>query len=233
MVAELPENTLLDHFDAYVREGWNAIKTKHPIKAVIQATYYDQTNPDEIYDEESKTTVALPGEETKLYTATHNFEPYGLEVEGIGVDYANLAAESLTPIQFTVRNTGVNEVTDLTVTPAEGETATLEEALAPNESATLTVYHKVGSDVGNVEYTITGNGVTGNTTTGEIINQSGTVYLDYPDIGISQMKVLEETRASAPSLSPSTTPPMPRWQAAAGRSRWASTPTACWRKKPA
>ena len=80
VVAELPENTLLDHFDAYVREGWNAIKTKHPIKAVIQATYYDQTNPDEIYDEESKTTVALPDEETKLYTATHNFEPYGLEV---------------------------------------------------------------------------------------------------------------------------------------------------------
>ena len=95
-------------------------------------------------------------------------------------------AESLTPIQFTVRNTGVNEVTDLTVTLKEGETATLE-ALAPNESATLTVYHKIGSDVGNVEYTITGN-----TTTGKVIDQSGTVYLDYPDIGISQMKVLEE-----------------------------------------
>ena len=49
--------------------------------------------------------------------------------------------------------------------------------------------------MGNVEYTITGNGVTGNTTTGEIINQSGTVYLDDPDIGISQMKVLEENKA--------------------------------------
>ena len=194
VVAELPKNTLLDHFDAYVREGWNAIKTKHPIKAVIQATYYDQTNPDEIYDEESKTTVTLPGEETKLYTATHNFEAYGLEVEAIGVDYANLMAESLTPIQFTVRNTGVNEVTDLTVTLEEEETATLEEALAPNESATLTVYHGIDEAVSNVEYTITGNGVTGNTTTGEIINQSGTVYLDYPDIGISQMKVLEENK---------------------------------------
>ena len=194
VVAELPGNTLLDHFDAYVREGWNAIKTKHPIKAVIQATYYDQTNPHEIYDEESKTTVTLPGEETKLYTATHNFEAYGLEVEAIGVDYANLMAESLTPIQFTVRNTGVNEVTDLTVTLEEEETATLEEALAPNESATLTVYHGIDEAVSNVEYTITGNGVTGNTTTGEIINQSGTVYLDYPDIGISQMKVLEENK---------------------------------------
>ena len=191
VVAELPENTLLDHFDAYVREGWNAIKTKHPIKAVIQATYYDQNKQKTIRSDEG--TVTLPGEETKLYTATHNFEPYGLEVEAIGVDYANLVAESLTPIQFTVRNTGVNEVTDLTVTLAEGETATLE-ALAPNESATLTVYHKVGSDVGNVEYTITGNGVTENTTTGQVIDQSGTVYLDYPDIGISQMKVLEENK---------------------------------------
>lgn len=192
VVAELPENTLLDHFDAYVREGWNAIKTKHPIKAVIQATYYDQENSEKIKSDEG-TVITLPGEETKLYTATHNFEPYGLEAEAIGVDYANLMAESLTPIQFTVRNTGVNEVTDLTVTLAPDETATLE-ALAPNESATLTVYHKIGSDVKNVEYTITGNGVTGNNTTGEIINQSGTVYLDYPDIGISQMKVLEENK---------------------------------------
>lgn len=191
VVAELPENTLLDHFDAYVREGWNAIKTKHPIKAVIQATYYDQNKQKTIRSDEG--TVTLPGEETKLYTAFHNFEAYSLEVEAIGVDYANLMAESLTPIQFTVRNTGVNEVTDLTVTlEEEEETATLEEALAPNESATLTVYHKVGSDVGNVEYTITGNGVTENTTTGQVIDQSGTVYLDYPDIGISQMKVLEE-----------------------------------------
>ena len=180
VVAELPDNTLLDHFDAYVREGWNAIKTKHPIKAVIQATYYDQENSEKIKSDEG--TVTLPGEETKLYTATHNFEAYGLEVEAIGVDYANLMAESLTPIQFTVRNTGVNEVTDLTVTLAPDETATLE-ALAPNESATLTVYHGIDEAVSNVKYTIAGNNIT---------DQSSTVYLDYPDIGISQMKVLEE-----------------------------------------
>lgn len=181
VVAELPDNTLLDHFDAYVGEGWNAIKTKHPIKAVIQATYYDQNKQKTIPSDEG--TVTLPGEETRLYTAFHNFEAYSLEVEAIGVDYANLMAESLTPIQFTVRNTGVNEVTDLTVTLAPDETATLEEALAPNESATLTVYHGIDEAVSNVKYTIAGNNIT---------DQSGTVYLDYPDIGISQMKVLEE-----------------------------------------
>lgn len=183
MVAELPSNTLLDHFDAYVETSY-ADNSRHPIKAVIQATYYDQNKQKTIPSDEG--TVTLPGEETKLYTATHNFEAYGLEVEAIGVDYANLMAESLTSIQLTVRNTGVNEVTGLTVTlEEEEETATLEEALAPNESATLTVYHGIDEAVSNVKYTITGNNITG---------QSGTVYLDYPDIGISQMKVLEENK---------------------------------------
>lgn len=194
MVAELPSNTLLDHFDAYVETSY-ADNSQHPIKAVLQATCYDQNKQETIESDEGN--VILPGEETKLYTASHNFEPYGLEVEAIGVDYANLMAESLTPIQFTVRNTGVNEVTDLTVTlEEEEETATLEEALAPNESATLTVYHKVGSDVKNVDYTVTGIGIIGNgpNDTSQVINQSGTVYLDYPDIGISQMKVLEENK---------------------------------------
>lgn len=183
VVAELPENTLLDHFDAYVETSY-ADNSQHPIKAVIQATYYDQENSEKIESDEG-TVITLPGEETKLYTATHNFEAYGLEVEAIGVDYANLMAESLTPIQFTVRNTGVNEVADLTVTLEEEETATLEEALAPNESATLTVYHGIDEAVSNVKYTIAGNNIT---------DQSGTVYLNYPDIGISQMKVLEENK---------------------------------------
>lgn len=182
VVAELPKNTLLDHFDAYVETSY-ADNSQHPIKAVIQATYYDQNKQKTIPSDEG-TVITLPGEETKLYTATHNFEAYGLEVEAIGVDYANLMAESLTPIQFTVRNTSVNEVTDLTVTLAPDETATLE-ALAPNESATLTVYHGIDEAVSNVKYTIAGNNIT---------DQSSTVYLDYPDIGISQMKVLEENK---------------------------------------
>src|SRR5699024_9302004 len=153
----------------------------HPIKAVLQATCYDQNKQETIESDEGN--VILPGEETKLYTASHNFEPYGLEVEAIGVDYKNLMANSLTPIQFTVRNTGVNEVTDLTVTLAEGESATLT-SLQPSESATLAVYHKIGETVSDVAYTITD--------AGSNITKSGTVYLDYPDIGISQMKVLEE-----------------------------------------
>ena len=74
-------------------------------------------------------------------------------------------------------------VSNLTVSLGSGETATLTETLLPNESTTLTVWHRVGTSVTNPSYTITATG----------INETGTVYLDYPDIGISQMEVIVES----------------------------------------
>ena len=91
---------------------------------------------------------------------------------------------SLTPIRFTIRNTGLNDVTSLTVSLDSGETVTLTETLLPNESTTLTVWHHVKDRVTDPSYTITAAGG---------INENGTVYLDYPDIGISQMEVIAES----------------------------------------
>lgn len=105
-------------------------------------------------------------------------------MEQIGVDYATLALNSLTPIRFTIRNTGLNDVTSLTVGLDSGETVTLTETLLPNESTTLTVWHHVKDRVTDPSYTITAAGG---------INENGTVYLDYPDIGISQMEVIAES----------------------------------------
>ena len=169
-LAELPDRTLADHFDAYV-SGSNQVQ------AVIQATFYDDENPQVIGN------VTVPGEKTILYTATSDFVTDAVAVEQIGVDYATLALNSLTPIRFTIRNTGLNDVTNLTVKLGSGETATLTEKLLPNESTTLTVWHHVKERVTNPSYTITAAGG---------INENGTVYLDYPDIGISQMEVIAE-----------------------------------------
>ena len=170
-LAELPDRTLADHFDAYV-SGSNQVQ------AVIQATFYDDENPQVIGN------VTVPGEKTILYTATSDFVTDAVAVEQIGVDYATLALNSLTPIRFTIRNTGLNDVTNLTVKLGSGETATLTEKLLPNESTTLTVWHHVKDRVTNPSYTITAAGG---------INENGTVYLDYPDIGISQMEVITES----------------------------------------
>ena len=170
-LAELPDRTLADHFDAYV-SGPNQVQ------AVIQATLYDDENTEEIRG------VTVPGEKTNLYTAASNFITDAVAVEQIGVDYATLALNSLTPIRFTIRNTGLNDVTNLTVTLGGGEPATFTEKLLPNESTTLTVWHRVGTSVTDPSYTITAAGG---------IRETGTVYLDYPDIGISQMEVIAES----------------------------------------
>ena len=170
-LAELPDRTLADHFDAYV-SGSNQVQ------AAIQATRYDDEKPEVIGG------VTVPGEETILYTATSNFITDAVAVEQIGVDYATLALNSLTPIHFTIRNTGLNDVTNLTVSLGSGETATLTEKLLPNESTTLTVWHHVKDRVTDPGYTITAAGG---------IHENGTVYLDYPDIGISQMEVIAES----------------------------------------
>ena len=170
-LAELPKRTLADHFDAYV-SGPNQVQ------AAIQATFYDDENPQVIGN------VTVPGEQTILYTATSDFVTDAVAVEQIGVDYATLALNSLTPIRFTIRNTGLNDVTNLTVSLGSGETATLTEKLLPNESTTLTVWHHVKDRVTDPSYTITAAGG---------INENGTVYLDYPDIGISQMEVIAES----------------------------------------
>lgn len=170
-LAALPKRTLADHFDAYV-SGPNQVQ------AAIQATFYDDENPQVIGN------VTVPGEKTILYTATSDFITDAVAVEQIGVDYATLALNSLTPIRFTIRNTGLNDVTSLTVSLGGGETATLTEKLLPNESTTLTVWHHVKDRVTDPSYTITADAG---------INETGTVYLDYPDIGISQMEVIAES----------------------------------------
>ena len=170
-LAELPDRTLADHFDAYV-SGTNQVQT------AIQATRYDDENPQVIGG------VTVPGEETILYTATSDFVTDAVALEQVGVDYATLALNSLTPIRFTIRNTGLNDVTNLTVSLGSGETATLTEKLLPNESTTLTVWHHVKDRVTDPGYTITAAGG---------IHENGTVYLDYPDIGISQMEVIAES----------------------------------------
>lgn len=173
-LATLYASTMADHFEAYV-------SGENQVKAIIQATQHGG----------SLTEIATDIPQTTLYTATSDFALDAVEVEAIVPDYENLALGSLMAVQFVIRNTGLNNVEGLTVTMDSGETATLDQSLLPNQSATLTVLHQIDNDaVKDASYTVTTDG-------GAI--QSGTVYLDYPDIGISRMEVVRRRRVSAPS----------------------------------
>ena len=166
-LATLEARTMADHFEAYVSD-------ENQVKAVIQATQYSGDVDDMATD--------IP--EAKLYTATSDFALDAVEVEAIVPDYENLALGSLVAVQFVIRNTGLNNVTGLTVNMAEGETAALADTLLPNQSATLTVMHQIDDTVEDASYTVTANN--------SAIRETGPVYLDYPDIGISRMEVVKE-----------------------------------------
>ena len=171
-LATLEARTMADHFEAYV-------SGENQVKAVIQATQYSDISS-------NITADALENDipQTKLYTATSDFALDAVEVEAIVPDYENLALGSLVAVQFVIRNTGLNNVTGLTVNMADGATAALEDTLLPNQSATLTVMHQIDDTVEDASYTVTANN--------SAIRETGPVYLDYPDIGISRMEVVKE-----------------------------------------
>ena len=175
-VAELENRTLLDHFEAYV-------SGPDQVKAVLQGTWYDPTNTEKIDG------VAVAKEESRLYTATGDFANKAV-VTGLTADYANLALNSPCGVQFTLFNAGLEEITSAEI-QLGGKTYAFDGlALAPNESRTLTVWHPVGNQVENPAYTVT---ATFGTDEAYVAAHNETLYLDYPDVGISQIKTVSES----------------------------------------
>ena len=87
---------------------------------------------------------------------------------------------------FSLRNTGTTVLNDVKVIVGSANHTATVAALAPGESASVTVLYKTGSTITNPTYTVTATGVSDPLTTGEL-------HLDYNDIGISNMKVVEES----------------------------------------
>ncbi|WP_409968981.1 InlB B-repeat-containing protein [Bengtsoniella intestinalis] len=186
-LAELPSSTLLDHFDAYV-SGTNEVK------AVIQSTYYDKANTtpiqyswyDSVAGETKYSTVNIPSETTMLYTATETFENR-VEVQAAIPDYQNLTLNSYNAIQFSVFNGGLENIESISITIDGKETTYSGLDLAPNDSTILTYWHVIGDTVEDTTYTLEATFESGDTKTA-----NGNIYLDYPDVGISQMTTVSE-----------------------------------------
>jgi putative cell wall-binding protein len=186
-VAELPERTLLDHFDAYVASGDG--KT---VKSVIQGSeykdiYLNDPNTYTVYKDPDGNDVYVANDEVKLFTATATYENR-VRLDALTADYANLSLNTLTPIQFTVFNAGMDPIDSMDV-KIKADTTTFDNLdLYPNESKTLTCWYSVGGVIGNLDYTLMAH------FGGDTDTTTGTVYLDYPDVGISQLRVTSEDK---------------------------------------
>ena len=183
----LPDRTLANAFSA-----WQDNTGK--VSAYIFGTYYDpqQTvkgdlldeNGNPMYDGEgNKLTYTVPVDTDQLLTGGGAITVNAAEVDAITVDYANLQTESFTPVVFTVRNTGASRLENIEV-KVGSQSATLAGPLDPGRSAPVTVMYQTGSTITNPDYSVK--------TAGGTQLASGTLYLDYNDIGISSMKVVRE-----------------------------------------
>lgn len=187
-VAKLPARTDLNHMDAYTTSSDGT-----GVHAIIQSTTYSDTEYETIsysYEVDGKTyegSGRIPKETVNLYSATENYTD-AVEVSGINVDYTTLTTNSYVPVQFAVTNQGINVMNSVTVSLAGAEDQTFTDInLLPGETKNISAVIRTGNVIENIDYKVTA-------TFDEAITRTatGTVYLDYPDVGISALTVVKE-----------------------------------------
>ena len=203
-VAELPERTRLDHMDARVTNGDGT-----SIQAVLQGTTYseiiadnpntevkepdDPTTYDEVnysYTLDGKTysgTGLIPKETVNLFSASETYTD-AVEVVSTTVDYTTLATESYVPVNFTVANQGMHVINSVTIQLDGASPQTFAGlALLPGQTKTFSAVTKTGNVIEDLTYTVMATFAGAATR-----SATGTVYLDYPDVGISALTVTKE-----------------------------------------
>ena len=143
----------------------------------------------EFKDENGETvsyTIEVPDSRTDLYYA-HSYYGNAVEVNDIMVDFTTLAAETPTPISFTVTNMGVDVMTSVDIT-IDGNTQSYDCRLMPGEYSTFCYVYTTGETIENLTYTCTAE-----FDSEDNADTAGDVFLDYPDVGISGITVTKQS----------------------------------------
>ena len=204
-VAVLPERTGLNHMDARITNNDGT-----DIQAVMQCTNYteiiaDDPNTPDIKEPDDPSTYdkvdysyvldgvtyvgsgLYPKETVNLLSASATYTN-ALEVVATTVDYTTLAADSYVPINFTIANMGMNVINSVTIELDGAEPQVFTGlTLLPGQSKTFSAVTNTGAVIEDLKYTVTAEFADADTR-----SASGTVYLDYPDVGISALTVTKE-----------------------------------------
>ena len=206
-VAEMPDSTLIDHFDAYVSDP-----SANEIKAVILGTTYGEngtvTRTAQAAGGET-VQYTVPSRTTSIYTATEIYQDK-IDVPALYVDYQTVKRGAATQIQFTIDNKGIHAIDQLDITVGDITTSYDDLNLLPGGSVQLYADYTVPTgEVADPAYTVqanfnTSSGASGTAqttqTTGYGLRRSvedltravGTVYLDLPDVAITDAAIVKE-----------------------------------------
>lgn len=183
-LAEMEPGTMIDAFSAY-SSGENQIK------AMILGSHYSGetdsglTVPDPDTGEE--TPVLVPNSISGMYTATATYQD-DFAVEGVDADLGSLMRGFPLPIQFTVANNGIHDITSVKLTVGS-ESRTFGSdviTIQPNQSVQLTMEYLVPDDAVTdpayqVEVTFSN---------GQTMTRENTLRLTIPDVGISTTELV-------------------------------------------
>lgn len=190
-VAELPANTSLDHVDACIT-SYDGTGLQAVLQGLTLDTEHGTTQPytyTTSFDGKTEThtvNITIPKETTNLYSASANYAD-AIEVTGIQVDFSTLTTDSIAPVTFTITNQGMNVLDNATISVG-GQTQTVSGlALLPGQSRNVSIALHTGSVIEDLPYTVKASFDRGQTA-----SESGTLYLDYPDVGISALTVTYE-----------------------------------------
>lgn len=190
-VAELPANTSLDHVDACVT-SYDGTGLQAVLQGLTLDTEHGTTQPytyTTSFDGKTEThtvNITIPGETTNLYSASANYAD-AIQVTGIQVDFSTLNVNSIAPVTFTLTNQGMNMLDKVSITVGSQTQTFSDLALLPGQSRNVSLALHTGSVIEDLPYTVKASFDCGQTA-----SENGTLYLDYPDVGISALTVTYE-----------------------------------------
>lgn len=182
-ICVMPDRTLVDAFDCSMD---NNLK----ISAVLLGSEYAKIDL-----EDPSTYKEIMYEDTLVYISTFISNLYTLDsimrnsisIEDIYVDYNTVKINMNILVLLTLKNDGMDTITNLKIELDTQEYNFDNIALNPNEKIEIPIVYEIGDEINNLPIIITGK-----TMNNEIITKEGQLYLDYPDVGISKVETISE-----------------------------------------
>lgn len=184
-VGVMEERTLVDAFDCYMDPSNN-----FKINGVLLGNNYSKINLEdpstykEVITEQGLVYVSTFV--SNLYMLNSNLEN-SINVENMYVDFTTVKANMPILVLVTLENKGMDIITKITIELNEKSYDFENLLLNPNEKIELSLVYEIGEEINNIPITITGK-----TINNETITEYETLYLDYPDVGISKTEIISE-----------------------------------------
>ena len=190
-ICVMPDRTLIENFDSYMSDIDNL-----RINTILIGTEYEKIDLNDpstykivMYKEKSEDEempVYISDFISNLYMLDSNLNN-SITIESMYVDYVTVKANMQVTVLFALKNNGLDVINNIQI-DIDNKIYNFENLdLGPNYRIEIPVIYELGEEINNVAVVITAK-----TVFNEIITENTTLYLDYPDVGISKVENISE-----------------------------------------